>query len=493
MKPKGKGKGKGKSKASAKAATSLLPPKPAGFPKRPMDAMKTFCEEMAGKGKSLVELAKLFQDLPEEDKAARKKAAVEAGLKYQEEVAAWKRTPEGRKYCKEVVLVRKRKMLKEAKSQFLTQEPKRPPTAYFIFLQEEGRAVVQRDHPELKGVGPQTQKMGELWKELSTEQKQKWEAKAKELHEAYEKAMQEFRQSSEYKKYETVEKKASKLTSGPATAKGKGKGKGGKGKAKAKGKAKVAQPEKPSNLPTRPAGAFRLFMVSQKTSGATLVKLSEDWRNLGAEGQQKWNQLEAEKKKEYEQAMMEFKKSAEGKKYLRLKEDADKKTKLLQAKEKFLGSSEAPQEPKRPPSAYFLFVAEKRPTLSGLNMSDTAKKINELWSALTPEEKKEYEDKAADRKAKYEKDLAEYKNSASFKKYEKVVKAVTKPNKRPAPKAAAPKAAGRGGGRGRGRGAVAAPAPTAAVAAAAQAALQEDSDVMGSDSSDSSSDDSDSD
>ena len=62
--------------------------------------------------------------------------------------------------------------------------------------------------------------------------------------------------------------------------------------------------------------------------------------------------------------MAEFKKTAEGKKYIREKTAHDRKTKLMAVKSKFLGKGEA-KEPKRPPSAYFIFVGDKRSALQG--------------------------------------------------------------------------------------------------------------------------------
>jgi len=54
-------------------------------------------------------------------------------------------------------------------------------------------------------------------------------------------------------------------------------------------------------------------------------------------------------------------------------------------------------EPKIPPSAYFIFVREKRESvareLAG-NTSDTAFRLNEMWKNIAPAEKKNYEDRA---------------------------------------------------------------------------------------------------
>eukprot|EP00286_Rhodomonas_abbreviata_P026534 CAMPEP_0181311500 /NCGR_PEP_ID=MMETSP1101-20121128/13170_1 /TAXON_ID=46948 /ORGANISM="Rhodomonas abbreviata, Strain Caron Lab Isolate" /LENGTH=192 /DNA_ID=CAMNT_0023418235 /DNA_START=186 /DNA_END=765 /DNA_ORIENTATION=+ len=63
-------------------------------------------------------------------------------------------------------------------------------------------------------------------------------------------------------------------------------------------------------------------------------------------------------------------------------------------------------KPKRPLSAYFRFTIEKRkelkvsmPTLSN---TDVVKKMGEMWKALTPAEKKPYEEAAAAERAEYD-------------------------------------------------------------------------------------------
>lgn len=48
--------------------------------------------------------------------------------------------------------------------------------------------------------------------------------------------------------------------------------------------------------------------------------------------------------------------------------------------------------PKRPKSSYFFFVQEQRPALLGEKgaggIVEVAKKLGEMWTALTPEQKK---------------------------------------------------------------------------------------------------------
>eukprot|EP00747_Dinoflagellata_sp_TGD_P032357 gnl/TRDRNA2_/TRDRNA2_135931_c0_seq1.p2 gnl/TRDRNA2_/TRDRNA2_135931_c0~~gnl/TRDRNA2_/TRDRNA2_135931_c0_seq1.p2 ORF type:complete len:212 (-),score=39.83 gnl/TRDRNA2_/TRDRNA2_135931_c0_seq1:399-1034(-) len=68
------------------------------------------------------------------------------------------------------------------------------------------------------------------------------------------------------------------------------------------------------------------------------------------------------------------------------------------------------KEPKRPPSAYFLFVMEKRQTLPpGGKLGDVARRLTDMWQQLSPDEKRIVEDRARALKVQWEKDMEAYK------------------------------------------------------------------------------------
>ncbi|KAJ4408221.1 hypothetical protein N0V82_009739 [Gnomoniopsis sp. IMI 355080] len=75
--------------------------------------------------------------------------------------------------------------------------------------------------------------------------------------------------------------------------------------------------------------------------------------------------------------------------------------------------------PERPPSAYVLFSNKMRDDLKGQNLTFTeiAKLVGENWQGLTQAEKDPYERQAQAAKEKYNHDLAEYKQTAGYKKY----------------------------------------------------------------------------
>jgi len=482
-----------KSKTGGKSAAPrpTAPPRPDSYPVKPSDAVTQFLKEHAGAGKAKADLAKEFRELEEEAKGSRIREAQERLAQYNEAMEEWSKSEEGSKYLKSVKIFETRKRMSFAKSRFLKNEPKKPQTAYFLYTGEK-RSEVARDFPDLKGLGPVQQKLTEMWKGLGEEEKAEFTKKEAVAKEAYQAALAEFHDSPDYKKFLAATKTRS---SG-----GKGKGKG-KGKASASKKAPaIVMPTAPEGMPKKPPSSMIIFA---QEIGMPPIPASKKWVELGAEGQLPYQEKAKERNVEYETEMKAFMKTGEWKKYDRLKHAAEKRGRLQKAKERFLaGAGDGPKEPKRPQSAYFFFAAEKRPSVAGKSFAESAKEINTLWGALTPEEKKVYEDRYEEAKGKYDEEVKEYHASAGYKQYEKAVKQISA-TKRPAPAAAksaakagkagkAAKAgkAGRGrGGRGRGRGG----AGRGAAAAKAKAGSDSDSDVMGSDSDDSSSSGSDSD
>ncbi|XP_009141528.1 high mobility group B protein 7 [Brassica rapa] len=73
------------------------------------------------------------------------------------------------------------------------------------------------------------------------------------------------------------------------------------------------------------------------------------------------------------------------------------------------GSSTTSNKPKRPLTAFFIFMNDFRKTFKeenpSSNVKDVAKQGGEKWKSLTEEEKKVYLDKAAELKAEYNKSL----------------------------------------------------------------------------------------
>ena len=72
--------------------------------------------------------------------------------------------------------------------------PKKPMTAYFLWLNEEGREQIKREKPGL-AVTEVAKAAGEKWKEIEEETKKKYENKHKELKEKYDDEYKEWLES----------------------------------------------------------------------------------------------------------------------------------------------------------------------------------------------------------------------------------------------------------------------------------------------------------
>uniref|UniRef100_A0A2I3FY97 HMG box domain-containing protein n=1 Tax=Nomascus leucogenys TaxID=61853 RepID=A0A2I3FY97_NOMLE len=106
-------------------------------------------------------------------------------------------------------------------------------------------------------------------------------------------------------------------------------------------------------------------------------KCSERWRAMSAKEKGKFEDMAKVDKAHYEREM---------KTYIPPKEETKKKF-------------EDSNEPKRPPSAFFLFCSEYRPKIKGehpgLSIGDVAKKLGEMWNNTAADDKQPYEKKPA--------------------------------------------------------------------------------------------------
>ncbi|XP_041964527.1 high mobility group protein B2a [Alosa alosa] len=123
-------------------------------------------------------------------------------------------------------------------------------------------------------------------------------------------------------------------------------------------------------------------------------KCSERWKGMSAKEKGKFEDMAKTDKVRYDREMKTYvpPKGAVGKMGKRKKD---------------------PNAPKRPPSAFFVFCSDHRAKIKGENpgisIGDIAKKLGVMWSNITPQEKKPYEQKALKLKEKYEKDVAAYR------------------------------------------------------------------------------------
>ncbi|XP_029430661.1 FACT complex subunit SSRP1 isoform X2 [Rhinatrema bivittatum] len=95
-----------------------------------------------------------------------------------------------------------------------------------------------------------------------------------------------------------------------------------------------------------------------------------------------------------------------------------------------------PNAPKRPMSAYMLWLNASREKIKGdnpgISITDLSKKAGEIWKGMSKEKKEEWDRKAEEAKKDYDKALKEYNESGAseFVKKEKVKKAKVKGEKK---------------------------------------------------------------
>ncbi|KAJ0513137.1 putative chromatin remodeling & transcriptional activation HMG family [Helianthus annuus] len=88
-------------------------------------------------------------------------------------------------------------------------KPKRPPSAFFVFL-EEFRKTFKKENPNVKAVSAVGKAGGEKWKSLSAAEKAPYEAKAAKRKTDYEKLMTAYNKKQESAADEDEESEKSK-------------------------------------------------------------------------------------------------------------------------------------------------------------------------------------------------------------------------------------------------------------------------------------------
>merc|ERR1712096_424662 len=73
---------------------------------------------------------------------------------------------------------------KKKKKTKLPGQPKKPMSAYFLWLNEEGRELIKKENPDA-GVTDINKAAGEKWREMGESTKKKYEEMHKELKEKY--------------------------------------------------------------------------------------------------------------------------------------------------------------------------------------------------------------------------------------------------------------------------------------------------------------------
>jgi len=307
--------------------------------------------------------------------------------------------------------------------------PRKPLSSYFLFTRDR-RASLKAEQPSLK-----TTEMAKVlsaeWKALDAAAKDKYTAEASQAKAEYATKLAEYKKTSEFGAFtlRLAEWKRAQSESATATA-----------TAKPSGKAfKATKKPKDAKAPKRPQTAYFLFTAARRAAVKEAnpdAKVTEIAKLLGAE----WKALSAEEKAPfvekaetakaaYTAAMATYKGSADF--------AAHEETVAAWARNEKRGKAEAegklpkvslprkPKDanrPKRAPTAYFLFTAERRAAVSAANpeakITQIAKLMGAEWKALSEEEKAPFVEKAEKAKAASAAKMEAYKGSAEEKAFE---------------------------------------------------------------------------
>lgn len=152
---------------------------------------------------------------------------------------------------------------------------------------------------------------------------------------------------------------------------------------------------KDANKPKRATSAYFYFLAQCRKEAAKAGKAPTKIAEFTKEASEKWRSLTSEKKKPFEAAA------------------ADDKKRYEQEMAAYKGKTVDPNKPKRPPTAYFLFLADFRIRMAnkGIEHKELLKMAGEEWRALSNEDKKPYEKRALEESKKYESAMTDYRKT----------------------------------------------------------------------------------
>ena len=144
--------------------------------------------------------------------------------------------------------------------------------------------------------------------------------------------------------------------------------------------------KKDPNAPKRAQSAYFLYMGSvrdQVRAAYPEYKYGDVTKHISA----MWRQLDPRKREPFE------------------KEAAKLKAQYHRDREEYLANKTDPNKPKRPQSAYFLYMGSVRAEVKGANpnfsIGEVAKEIGSMWRNLSAQRKKPFEKQAAKLKEEY--------------------------------------------------------------------------------------------
>ncbi|ONK81200.1 uncharacterized protein A4U43_C01F26390 [Asparagus officinalis] len=313
---------------------------------------------------------------------------------------------------------------------------KKPSSAYVQWSKDQWNKVkTENPDAEFKEI---SNILGTKWKNLSAEEKKPYEEKYQQEREAYSLIIGKEKRESEAMKLlegEQMQKIAMELLEQYLQFK----------QDAVNEEEKKTKKEKDPLKPKKPMSAFFLFindrraaLLAEKKNVLEISKIaSEEWKNMTEKDKAPYEeiakkqkegyniQMEGYKQEKLEEAAILEKEEEEQKKIMKQEalqllkkkektENIIKKTKETKKKQKEEKSSD-PNKPKKPASSFFLFSKETRRELvqahPDVGNSTLNAMISVKWKELSEEEKKIWNDKAAEGMAVYKREIEEYNQS----------------------------------------------------------------------------------
>ncbi|KAM1025138.1 hypothetical protein ACFX2C_038342 [Malus domestica] len=318
-------------------------------------------------------------------------------------------------------------------------EKKRPAPAYILWCKDQW-AEIKKENPEadFKEV---SNFLGAKWKNVSAEEKKPYEERYQAEKEAYLKVTTKEKREVEAMhllEEENKQKTAMELLEQYLQF-----------KQEAEMENKKTKKEKDPSKPKHPMSAFFLFtndrrpaLAAENKTVTEVAKITgEEWKNMTEVQKLPYEEMARKNKEKYMQEMEVYKQNKEEEasnlkkeeeelmklqkhealQLLKKKEKTEniiKKTKEEQKKKKKEDMKNVdPNKPKKPASSYLLFSKEARKALleerPGTNSTTITAMISLKWKEMKEEEKKGWNEKAAEAMEAYKKEVEEYNKSAA--------------------------------------------------------------------------------
>eukprot|EP00746_Dinoflagellata_sp_MGD_P162832 gnl/MRDRNA2_/MRDRNA2_90560_c0_seq1.p1 gnl/MRDRNA2_/MRDRNA2_90560_c0~~gnl/MRDRNA2_/MRDRNA2_90560_c0_seq1.p1 ORF type:complete len:1266 (-),score=449.97 gnl/MRDRNA2_/MRDRNA2_90560_c0_seq1:43-3840(-) len=308
--------------------------------------------------------------------------------------------------------------VRENKRVNLWGQPKRPRSAFALYANEHKDEV-----PQGKGEGKGRSALKVKWEALTSEEQKKYLDESAKSTESWRRDVDQFKEGEGFKKFESNRLKISK-------------------EYKDEGMKVMTlrflreAPEPPPKTP------FLIYFAEHKAESgggrAAFREWKEKWNGLDRTVRKEFEDKRVAMIKEYEGKVKEFMEGEQWKEYVMEAKKLRIPVKKLLLKKKLVIKKikkgdltftiiPAPPKPdampKKGPSAYRLFCDEKKKEV------ENASELEGLWKALSPEDKKKYQDKAKELDDQYQEELTKFNETDEGKTYQKEIKQVNRRRK----------------------------------------------------------------